>query len=71
MVALLIFRVPEAAKALSLVLQGGAVGALVGSLVLCRARLRGLRVQAWSVTAAWSTLGATVAVVYLLASLVG
>jgi hypothetical protein len=54
---------------LSFVLQGAAVGALVGSLVLCRARVRCLRVEPWAVTAAWSALGACAAVAYVIVAL--
>lgn len=54
---------------ISLLLQGAASGALIASVVLCRARLRGLRVQPWAVTAAWSTFGAALALVYLVVSL--
>jgi hypothetical protein len=55
---------------LALVLQGMAAGALIGSVVLCRARLRGLHVEPWAVTAAWSVLGACAAVLYVIVSLV-
>ena len=64
-----IFQLPLSLPSLSLVLQGAAAGALFGSLVLCRARLRGLHVEPGVVTAAWSTLGAFLAVLYVIASL--
>ncbi len=54
---------------LSFVLQGAATGALIASFVLFRARIRGQHPQPWAVTAAWSTLGAVVAVVYALAAM--
>lgn len=53
---------------LSVVLQGAATGALIGSLVLCRARLRGFHVEPWAVTAAWSMFGTILALLYVLAS---
>lgn len=64
-----ISQLPLSFPLLSLVLQGAAAGALVGSAVLFRARLRGLDVQPWAVTAAWSTLGACAAVTYVIVGL--
>lgn len=64
-----IFQLPLSLPALSLVLQGAAAGALIGSLVLCRARIHGLQVEPWAVTAAWSTFGASLALLYVIASL--
>jgi len=57
-------QLPLSVPLLTIVLQGAAAGALIGSAVLCRARLRGLHVEPWSVTAAWSALGACAAAVY-------
>lgn len=54
----------------SLVLQGAATGALAASLVLVRARRRGLHVEPWAVTAAWSVLGAGVAMTGLVIAMV-
>lgn len=64
--AAVIFHLPLTVPGLALVLQGAALGALVGSVVLCRARVRGMRLEAWAVTAAWSTLGAGIGLVYVL-----
>ena len=64
-----LFQLPPSLPLLSHVLQGAATGALIGSPVLCRARLRGLHVEPWAVTAAWSALGASVAVLYVAALL--
>lgn len=66
----LLHQIPASVPGLGLVLQGAATGALIASLVLCRARRRRFRVQAWAVTAAWSTLGAAVALVGVIAALV-
>ena len=59
----LLHQIPAGVPGLGLILQGAATGALIASLVLCRARRRRLRVEPWAVTAAWSTLGAGVALV--------
>lgn len=64
-----ISHLPLSLPLLTIVLQGAAGGALTGSAVLCRARLRGLHVEPWAVTAAWSALGASVSVVYLVVAL--
>lgn len=64
-----ISQLPLSLPLLTVVLQGSAAGALVGSAVLCRPRLRGLHVEPWAVTAAWSALGACVAMVYVIAAL--
>ena len=57
---------PTSLPVLDVVLRGAGSGPLVGSLVLCRARQRRMRVEAWAVTATWSSLGASVALAYLL-----
>lgn len=59
-----ISQLPLSLPLLTLVLQGAAAGALIGSAVLFRARLHGLHVEPWAVTAAWSVLGASVALAY-------
>ena len=59
-------QLPLSLPLLAIVLQGAAAGALVGSAVLCRARRRGLQVEPWAITAAWSTLGACLAVIYVI-----
>lgn len=64
-----ISQLPLSLPLLTIVLQGAAAGALVGSAVLCRAHLRGLHVEPWAVTAAWSTLGACAAIVYAIVTL--
>lgn len=63
--AAVISQLPISIPFLTIVLQGAAAGALAGSLVLCRARRRGLRVEAWAVTAAWSVLGGCTALLYI------
>lgn len=60
----------SALHGLSLVLQGAASGALVSSVVLLRCRHRRLNVEAWVVTAAWSALGAALALTGLIVWLV-
>ena len=57
----LLRQIPGSVPALELILQGAATGALVASIVLCRARKLGLHIEPWAVTAAWSVLGAAVA----------
>lgn len=64
-----ISHLPLSLPLLSIVLQGAAVGVLVGSIVLCRAHFRGLHVEPWAVTAAWSVLGACAAMVYVIVAL--
>lgn len=65
-----ISQLPLSLPLLTIVLQGAAAGALLGSAVLCRARRRGLRVEPWAITAAWSVLGACVTVLYVIVALV-
>jgi hypothetical protein len=62
----LVHELAAGVPGLGLILQGAATGALIASVVLCRARRRGLRVEPWAVTAAWSTLGAVAATVGVL-----
>jgi energy-converting hydrogenase Eha subunit G len=62
----LLHQIPASLPGLGLILQGAATGALIASIVLCRARRRDLHVEPWAVTAAWSTVGAAVAVVGVL-----
>jgi hypothetical protein len=64
-----ISQLPLSLPLLTVVLQGAAAGVLVGSVVLCRARLRSLHVEPWVVTAAWSTLSACVALLYVIVAL--
>jgi len=59
-----IAQLPLSLPLLTIVLQGAAGGALVGSAILGRARLRGWRVEPWAITAAWSVLGACTALIY-------
>ena len=66
----LLHQIPASVPGLGLILQGAAEGALLASLVLCRARRRGLRVEPWAVTAAWSALGAVAALVGAIVALV-
>jgi hypothetical protein len=65
-----ISQLPLSLPLLTVLLQGAAAGALVGSAVLFRARLHGLHVEPWAVTAAWSVLGTSVALVYVTVALV-
>lgn len=60
---------PSSIPFLDVVLQGAAFGSLVAGVVLVRARGRQLRIKPWAVTAAWSTLGALLAVGYVAVSL--
>lgn len=55
----------SALHGLSLILQGGATGALAASIVLLRCRRRRRHVEASVVTAAWSALGAALALIGL------
>lgn len=64
-----ISQLPLSIPLLTIVLQGAATGALAGSAVLCRAHRRGLHVEPWAVTAAWSLLGACAATLYLAVAL--
>jgi uncharacterized transporter YbjL len=66
----LLHQIPASVPGLVLLLQGAATGALIASLVLCRARRRRFRGEPWAVTAAWSTLGAAVALAGVIAALV-
>lgn len=66
----LFHEIPAGVPSLGLILQGAATGALIASLVLCRARRRHLQVEPWAVTAAWSTLGAIAALVGVIIALV-
>lgn len=66
----LLHHIPASVPALGLILQGAAIGALIGSAVLCRARKLGLHVEPWAVTAAWSILGAGAAIVVIVLALV-
>lgn len=66
----LLHQIPTGVPGLGLILQGAATGALIASLVLCRARQRRWHVEPWAVTAAWSTLGAAAAIVGLIVALV-
>lgn len=58
--ALLAIQLPSSLSAIRVVLQGAGLGSLIAAGVLVRARLRGLEVQPWAVTATWSLLGAMV-----------
>jgi hypothetical protein len=64
-----ISQLPLSLPLLTIVLQGAAAGALVGSAALCRARVRSLHVEPWAVTAAWSVLGACLALLYVIVAL--
>jgi hypothetical protein len=64
-----ISQLPLSVPLLTIVLQGAAAGALIGSALLCRARLRALRVEPWAVTAAWLALGSCVALLYVTVAL--
>lgn len=64
-----ISQLPLSLPLLTIVLQGAAAGALIGSAVLCRARLCGLHVEPWAVTAAWSVLGVCASVLYVIVAL--
>lgn len=63
-------HLPVSLPLLTIVLQGASAGALLGSAVLCRARRRGLHVEPWAITAAWSVPGACAAVLYVIVALV-
>lgn len=60
----LLFAVGPSAD-LAFLLQFGAAGAFVGTLVVYRARSRGIDVDAWLVTTRWSVAGVLLGAVVL------